>query len=507
MPLLGPWLVYLTSTVAVIAAAIYYFITTKFDYWKTRNIPYIQPSFPFGNFGKLYRKKITFSEAFEEFYREFKTNGFGGVFNFRQPVFVVCDPELIKNVLTKDFGSFHDRGFVVDEDNDPFSANLFNLEGVRWKMLRAKLSPTFTSGKIKGMFPLILECCDQLNECIQERIKTNSSVEMQDLVIRFTTNVIGSCAFGMNCNSLKNPNSEFYKKTRDFFKHVESFQAFAKFLLQNTFPNFARKVKIGSVFGKFTKFFTEFMDSIVSHRRREKMERNDFVQLMMKVMDEDTDDMTFDLKLMTAQAFLFFVAGLDNVANTIGFSLHAMAIDPELQERVRAEIVEVVGGNEGQISYEALGHMGLVAGVIDETLRKYSPSPVLIRVQNEEKYKIPNTDIEIEKGTQIIIPIQGLHNDEEFFPNPEKFDPDRFTEEEKSSRHPYTYIPFGEGPRFCIASRFAKLEMRLCFAQLIRHFRFSIAPETDVKMEIDKSGLSVAPKNKFWLKVTERRTP
>ena len=97
MPLLGPWLLYLTSTVAVIATAIYYFITTKFDYWKTQNIPYIQPSFPFGNFGKLYRKKVTFSETFEEFYREFKTNGFGGVFNFRQPVFVVCDPELIKN--------------------------------------------------------------------------------------------------------------------------------------------------------------------------------------------------------------------------------------------------------------------------------------------------------------------------------------------------------------------------------------------------------------------------
>lgn len=88
---------------------------------------------------------------------------------------------------------------------------------------------------------------------------------------------------------------------------------------------------------------------------------------------------------------------------------------------------------------------------ITETLRKYPPVPVLLRECNQD-YLIPDTDITIPSGTQIHISILGIQNDPEHYPVPERFDPDRFTEEEKSKRHHYAYLPFGEGPRNCIGT-------------------------------------------------------
>jgi cytochrome P450 family 6 len=87
-----------------------------------------------------------------------------------------------------------------------------------------------------------------------------------------------------------------------------------------------------------------------------------------------------------------------------------------------------------------------------ETLRKYPPVPFLTR-ECTKKYTIPGTDVTIEEGTLVVIPVIGLHKDQKYFPNPEKFDPARFREEMKSKRPQFTYLPFGEGPRICIGKR------------------------------------------------------
>jgi len=86
---------------------------------------------------------------------------------------------------------------------------------------------------------------------------------------------------------------------------------------------------------------------------------------------------------------------------------------------------------------------------IAETLRKYPPVPFLTR-ECTKRYTIPGTSVTLEKGMPVVIPVLGIHKDPKYYPNPEKFDPDRFRVEAKSKRHHFTYLPFGEGPRVCI---------------------------------------------------------
>jgi cytochrome P450 family 6 len=93
--------------------------------------------------------------------------------------------------------------------------------------------------------------------------------------------------------------------------------------------------------------------------------------------------------------------------------------------------------------------------ILSETLRKYPPGTTLNRECTED-YKIPGTDVVLEKGMATVIPVLALRHDTKYYPEPERFDPERFNEDEKGKRHHYVYLPFGDGPRICIG-KFAAL--------------------------------------------------
>ncbi|XP_049762222.1 cytochrome P450 6k1-like [Schistocerca cancellata] len=111
----------------------------------------------------------------------------------------------------------------------------------------------------------------------------------------------------------------------------------------------------------------------------------------------------------------------------------------------------------------ALLEMGEVA---EESLRKYPPAPVLNRECNQD-YKIPDSDVVLEKGTPIVLSVLGLHHDPTHFPDPDRFDPERFSEESKAKCHPYVYLPFGEGPRICIGMRMGLLQTNVGLVNIL----------------------------------------
>ncbi|KAF2886791.1 hypothetical protein ILUMI_19382 [Ignelater luminosus] len=126
-----------------------------------------------------------------------------------------------------------------------------------------------------------------------------------------------------------------------------------------------------------------------------------------------------------------------------------LALNSEVQDKLREEISKTFERYEQNITYEGVMQMKYLDPVVDETLRKYPPISVIPRV-SEENYQIPNTEVIINKGTRVLISVLGLHHDPEYYPSPDTFDPERFNEENKKSIPPFTYIQFGERPRVCI---------------------------------------------------------
>lgn len=124
-----------------------------------------------------------------------------------------------------------------------------------------------------------------------------------------------------------------------------------------------------------------------------------------------------------------------------------------------------------------------------ETLRKYPVGPTLKRLTRKD-YIIPNTNHVIENGTPVLIPVYAIHHDPAYYPNPTLFDPERFTPTEVQKRHPMTYLPFGAGPRVCIAERFAKIQGMIGLAMLLQHFNFAPAADSSKKL-IFKSDIRI----------------
>lgn len=132
----------------------------------------------------------------------------------------------------------------------------------------------------------------------------------------------------------------------------------------------------------------------------------------------------------------------------------------------------------------------------------YTPANTLFR-EAVTDYDIPGTNLRIDKGTAIIIPIYSIHNDPEIYPEPEKFDPDRFTSENIKSRHSFSFLPFGDGPRNCIGMRFALLESRLAIAMIIKSFNLTLNSKTPTKLEWDPSDFQMIIKGGIYLNAEE----
>lgn len=198
------------ATVGVVALATVYlymrFVT--FGYWKRRNIPFLEPSFPFGNISDLMRQKVGIGEMVQQIYNESRDKVVG-IFAVTRPILVVNDLEMVRSIFVKDFAHFTDHGVYIDEERDPLSGHLFSLGGEKWKNLRTKLSPVFTSGKLKASFETLLSCGKTLQKFMVAASERRDVIEVREITARFNTDVIASVAFGLDINCMEEPEQPF----------------------------------------------------------------------------------------------------------------------------------------------------------------------------------------------------------------------------------------------------------------------------------------------------------
>lgn len=185
-----------------------------------------------------------------------------------------------------------------------------------------------------------------------------------------------------------------------------------------------------------------------------------------------------------AQALVFFLAGYETTASLLGYTLYELAINPDIQERLYGEI-QKAKEVDAKLSISTLNGIHYLDAVISEALRKYPPATMTAREVGENDYEIPELKLTLSKGQTVLIPIFAMQRSEMFFSNPEKYDPERFMPE--NSITPYTYLPFGGGPRNCIGMRFALTEAKMGLSRIIDQFRVVRVAETTDKLTILQS--------------------
>ena len=493
-----------------LVTAAYMYMTRKFKYWEKQGVMEFPPTPFLGNFGECVMQKKSPPEFIKEMYDKGKGLPYVGVYIFDKPALVVRDPELIKQVLVKDFQVFTDKYASVDVKDRIGFANVFLMKNPGWKVLRAKLTPFFTSGKLKKMQELMLIVADDLDKHLETRNLDGAGkvVEMKDLCANFTTDLIVSTAFGVRVNSLNNPNAEFRQQGRKIFDYsmLRGFELLTVFFIPDivryTHPQFFSK--------EFGQFLRHVFWDVFNAREKSGEKRTDLIDLLIDLRqkyghDTDMGGFKFDGDDLVGQAAAFFTGGFETSSTTMSFTLYELALNQDIQRTLRKEILDALQESGGKITYEMLTTLPYLDMVVSETLRKYPPLGFLDRRSNAD-YTLPNSDVVLKKGTPIFIPMMGLHYDPQYYPEPEKYDPERFSEENKQKRPNNVYFPFGDGPRLCIGMRLGLIQTKLGVMQLLRKYEVTPCKQTPIPMQLDPKGLTTTSLGGLYLNVRKITT-
>ncbi|XP_069687372.1 cytochrome P450 9e2-like [Periplaneta americana] len=519
IPSLGSWW---AIAILALGGLLYLYLTWSHDYWKKRGVPYVKPLPFFGNLKDSLLMKKQLGEVYEDMYWKLDGYKYGGVFKFGQPVVLIRDPELIKTVLVKDFGSFHDNDVETDVDQDPmFGRNPFVLKGERWKITRSQVTPALSQGKIKPYFPLIAELCEELKQCIEKSGPSGTEFEVKELCARFTTDVVASCAYGIRGNALQDPDCEFRRMGRDMLE--PSFWKNIRFMIIIFLPRLARFLRLGFATPKVQEFFRRIIREVTTYREKNNITRYDYLQHLITLKAKGTiadDDATnghdpkefspekniFTEDDVIAQATTFFGDGYETSSASMAFALYCLATNPDCQAKVRQEVDDVLKKYGGELTFDGLQEMTYLDMAVNESLRLYPPGTVLLKKCTKPfRLETPSGgSFELEAGTPVAVPLYAIHRDPQHFPDPMRFDPERFTEENKKARHRQTFFPFGDGPRMCLGYRFAMMMIKVGIASLLSNFELRPCSRTPVPIVPDPTYFILAAKGGLWFQVVKR---
>ncbi|XP_076750387.1 putative cytochrome P450 6a14 [Xylocopa sonorina] len=480
----------------------YQYSLMKFKFWEKRGVKSPKPIPFFGNFKDMFLGRVSFSNCLEKVYYEYKDEPMVGLYQGHLPLLVLRDPELLKYVFIKDFPMFADRTITPAEKVEPLSVHLFRLDSERWRPLRSRLTPVFTSGKLKNMFHLLLKCSDSFEEYLGKMVEKGEPIECHNIAGRYTTDVIGSCAFGIDMNTLGTEDSEFRTMSR------RALETNWRTVIRDRLRNYPRIYNIFAPFVldyEIVEYFRRIVKDTIDHRIEHDVSRHDFVDVLvdLKQHPEKLGTLEVDDMFLTAQAFVFFIAGFETSSVTICNALYEFALNPSIQEKARADVKEVLEKTNGVITYDSIKEMKYLDACFNETLRKYPVLLWLSRIALAD-YTFPGTKVSIPKGQPVFCPLFAIHRDPEIYPNPDVFDPERFNEDNAKTRHPMHFLPFGDGPRNCIGARFAKIQSKVALIKVLNNFKVEVCEKTCKDYIIDKKALFLLqPSHGVYVKLTK----
>ncbi|XP_017884325.1 cytochrome P450 6a2-like [Ceratina calcarata] len=464
------------------------FLYLKSTYWKRNNIPTAKGCYPIvGHLLPVLAMQKTVGVLIREIYNEYKDCSMVGFYKGLVPSLVIRDPNLVKSVIQTNFSSFNMNGLHSQKDVDHLLAHHpFFTVGEEWSNGRKRLTYAFTSGKLKILFVTIAGVCKKFQDFLDRRLSSNDKyeVELKYLFSKFTGEVAANASMGIEgrCFGDVDDPLAFDQIGQSIFK-PNFFTRFI-FIFIGLFPSLNRFTKIKIVNEELEQTFRTLVKENLEHRRKESTPRHDFLELMVSLEREEGKQLPLDA--LTAYSFSFYADGFQTSSVTLSFIGFQLAMHQDVQERLREEVKSVMEKHGDVLTYESLKEMTYMDQVISESQRCYSTLSIMIKVCTQE-CTLEGSDglkCRVKPGTEIVIPIYGLHEDPRYWSDPETFDPDRFSGERKHEIKKMTFLPFSEGPRMCVGMRMALLQMKSCLATLVKGYKLELSPKTKLPLKL-----------------------
>uniref|UniRef100_A0A8D8Q5Q5 Probable cytochrome P450 6a14 n=1 Tax=Cacopsylla melanoneura TaxID=428564 RepID=A0A8D8Q5Q5_9HEMI len=497
----------LLSLLLIALTLLYKWSVSSFGVWKRKGVPYDSDNlYPFvGNMKATFTRGTHIAYLIDDLYNKFKdTSEFAGFYATLQPTFIPLSAEMSCAIAIKDFSHFPDRDFHNDPNFDVLMNNISTISGPDWKYQRTKLSPTFTSGKLRGMTVAINDSCDMFINYMKKNY-SGKEVDTESLIQDCIMCFIGKVVCGMNYYDIENPDPVFKKICSTFSQ--PSWRLSFRMILQFISPKLAIKMKFFPPYVE--NYFRELTVESMKAKARTQGDTKDFLQLLINLHKEDEmnndKEGHFSMNAVIGNLFVFLLAGQETSTQAVTMLLYNLSKHPDVKHKLAKEIDTVLTTVPHELSYDdAMKKFPYLNQVLEESMRLYPLIFALNRICTKE-YTVPGTDITIDVGTSVIIPVTALHRDARYWTDPDKFDPERFSPENKERIVPGSYVPFGLGPRMCIGNRLALLDMKILLIKLLHSFDVSPTERTPKEIKYDhKQPTQLKSVDKIYLQFTPR---
>ncbi|GIY71242.1 hypothetical protein CDAR_110211 [Caerostris darwini] len=455
-------------------------------------IPGPKPTFLTGNMDQL-KSEATPNSVITSWLKKY-----GRVFGYfigEIPYIVVNDLDMLKEVFIRDFHVFTNRPDMF-VNMKPLNKTVIHLKDKRWKEVRSFITPTFSSGKIKLMTSIVDKKVDVAVAIVAKKAENSEMFDMYELVQGLTLDVIADCALAMKTRCQENPKDIFVLAVRDFFRYAHNKAAdyAIMFPFVETIMCFVCNYLTA---GQMTKLIVDSVKTAVDARRKNpEIKSMDILQMMLDNSDSKIEGGLTDEEIV-ANAYAFLLAGYETTATALAFTFYLLIMNPDVQERLYQEIEGVEDS-----SYSTIQSLQYLDQVFSESLRYYPPVTGFVFRKCSEDHRVGL--ITVPKGAGVLAPVWDIHHDPQYWPDPWKFDPDRFSLENRTSINSMAYMPFGIGRRNCVGARFAQLEAKLAIFRLVKKFKFVSCEKTDDPLPLICPTVIINPANGIWLRAIPR---
>ncbi|KAL3876313.1 hypothetical protein ACJMK2_034175 [Sinanodonta woodiana] len=359
---------------------------------------------------------------------------------------------------------------------------LLTSTGDKWRSRRKMLTPSFHFRILNDFLSVFNDQAKILEKKL--RAKTDGAdFNIYTYIALCTLDIICETAMGRNVNAQGNSDSA-YVKAVNRITELTILRQRSPWLWPDFIFNLTRD---GKDYKKCLKILHEFTEKVI--REKEEARSMDEKTLTMDDMlkDRDEDDIGKKKRLAFLDMLLcavengeklpfldvreevdtFMFEGHDTTAVATNWAIHLIGANPEVQEKIHQELDGIFGNSDRPVTMDDLKEMKYLECALKEALRIFPSVPFFGRSLTEDT-KIGNH--KFEKGQTVIIVPAAIHMDKKVYPDPEKFDPDRFLPNNVISRHPYAFIPFSAGPRNCIGQKFAVMEEKVLLSTILRNF-------------------------------------